>query len=81
MIPVTLAVETAIKMLKIVRNSSISDTTHSRGMKHYVIKSINLLILFERRKNCGMGILMYLFTRRVIKLNAVMLEASLHKKC
>jgi hypothetical protein len=31
MIPVPLAVETAIKMLKIVRNSSNFDTTHSRG--------------------------------------------------
>jgi hypothetical protein len=41
---------------------------------HYVLRSTNLLIIFEIRKNCqssGRNLLLYLFIRRVIKLTVV----------
>jgi hypothetical protein len=44
---------------------------------NYVLRYINLLILFGIRKNChrnGKTLLLYLFTKRVIKLSVVTIE-------
>jgi hypothetical protein len=45
-------------------------------MKHYVLRSKNSLILFGIRKNClisGRGLLLYQFTRRLIKLTVAII--------
>jgi hypothetical protein len=45
-------------------------------VKHYSVRSTNSLILFGIRKKClisGRSLLLYLFTRRIIKLTVVII--------
>jgi hypothetical protein len=75
--------ETGIEKLK-RRKSSPDDEisaelTWAREVKHYVMRSINIFILFGITKNCQIiwrSQLLYQFIRRAIKLTAVIIEAS-----
>jgi len=56
--------------------SNPSSTEWNRGVGQFFLRSINLLILFEIRRNClrsGRSRSLYLFIRRVVKQIAVII--------
>jgi hypothetical protein len=70
-------VEFAIAKLKRYKSPGIDQILAERF--HYVLGSLNALILFGIRNNCfrsGTTLLLYQFTRRVIKPTAVIVEAN-----
>jgi len=55
----------------------LAELIQTGGIKHYVLKSTDLLILFGIRKNChssGRNLLLYLFIKKVIKRTVVIIE-------
>jgi hypothetical protein len=78
-VPSNFEVEIAIaklKRYKSPRSKQIPAELLKQEVKHYGLRSINSLILFGIRKNfliSGRSLLLYQFTRRVIKMTVVII--------
>jgi hypothetical protein len=81
--PNLVEVETAIGKLKSYKspgtNHILAELIKAGGVKHYILRYIDLFLLYGIRRNChssGRNLLLYQFIKRVIRLIVIIIEES-----